>query len=186
MPGGGQRDRGVLAAGAAAEILAADDDLVGRDELVVAGGWNGTWPLGSPACVGGTPERAYLPNILYSAGIDGLYVRYWAGMIWSVSTLSPRTYATPSMRVCITFPSNPRISVPAINLLPRAAGGNPGEGLPERKSHAKVFCSERLVRWPPHAVLRPSRVVRRQPQDSFSRGWGPAYSFTSGADSGET
>src|SRR5689334_14529789 len=57
--------------------------------------WNGTCPLGRPDCAGGTLLRAYLPNCLYSSGMDGLNVRYWAGMIWSVSTLSPRTYALP-------------------------------------------------------------------------------------------
>src|SRR5690242_12548275 len=34
----------------------------------------------------------------------GLYVRYWAGMIWSVSTLSPRTNALPEMTCCIERP----------------------------------------------------------------------------------
>src|SRR5437588_1065737 len=29
--------------------------------------------------------------------MDGLNVRYWAGMIWSVSMLSPSTYALPRM-----------------------------------------------------------------------------------------
>ena len=97
--GGGQGDRGVLARRAAAEVLAGDDDLVG--ETNSSSVWNGTCPLGSPACDGGTLDRAYLPNILYSAGIDGLYVRYWAGMIWSVSMLSPRTYALPVMTCCM-------------------------------------------------------------------------------------
>ena len=55
------------------------------------GGWNGTCPFGSPAASSGTPLSAYFPNILYSSGIAGLYVRYWAGIIWSVSTLSPNT-----------------------------------------------------------------------------------------------
>src|SRR5882762_4465907 len=59
--------------------------------------WNGTCPLGSPACEGGTLLKAYLPNCLYSSAIDGLNVRYCAGMIWSVSTLSPRTYTLPVM-----------------------------------------------------------------------------------------
>src|SRR5436305_6395035 len=59
--------------------------------------WNGTCPLGSPACAGGTLLRAYLPNCLYSSSLGGLKVRYCAGMIWSVSTLSPRTYAPPVM-----------------------------------------------------------------------------------------
>src|SRR5262245_20785230 len=63
--------------------------------------WNGTCPLGSPICAAGTPTRAYLPNILYSSGMAGLYVRYWAGMIWSVSTLSPRTNALPLITCCI-------------------------------------------------------------------------------------
>src|SRR5262245_23275282 len=31
----------------------------------------------------------------------GLNVRYWAGMIWSVSTLSPRTYAFPAIDFCM-------------------------------------------------------------------------------------
>src|SRR5215208_1604489 len=66
--------------------------------------WNGTCPFGRPIWAGGTLDRAYLPNILYSAGIDGLYVRYWAGMIWSVSTLSPRTNALPEMTCCIGWP----------------------------------------------------------------------------------
>src|SRR5437588_8692740 len=65
--------------------------------------WNGTCPLGSPACDGGTLESAYLPNCRYSSGIDGLNVRYWAGMIWSVSMLSPRTYALPVMTACISI-----------------------------------------------------------------------------------
>jgi hypothetical protein len=30
-----------------------------------------------------------------------LNVRYWAGMIWSVSMLSPRTYALPRMVGCM-------------------------------------------------------------------------------------
>src|SRR6476660_9509334 len=69
--------------------------------------WNGTCPLGSPDCDGGTLDSAYLPNCLYSSGIDGLYVRYCAGMIWSVSTLSPRTYALPliSFFIGVSFPS---------------------------------------------------------------------------------
>src|SRR5262245_6561931 len=63
--------------------------------------WNGTCPFGSPIWAAGTPTKAYLPNILYSAGIAGLYVRYCAGMIWSVSTLSPRTNALPEIICCI-------------------------------------------------------------------------------------
>src|SRR2546426_1058729 len=63
--------------------------------------WNGMCPLGSPACAGGTLLRAYLPNCLYSSGMDGLNVRYCAGMIWSVSTLSPRTSALPVLVVCM-------------------------------------------------------------------------------------
>src|SRR5580765_5427194 len=63
--------------------------------------WNGTCPLGRPDRSAGTLLRAYLPNIRYSAGIDGLKVRYWAGMIWSVSTLSPRTNALPSIVCCM-------------------------------------------------------------------------------------
>src|SRR5262249_28839928 len=59
--------------------------------------WKGTCPLGSPAWAGGTLLRAYLPNCRYSSGMDGSKVRYWAGMIWSVSTLSPRTKALPVM-----------------------------------------------------------------------------------------
>ena len=99
--GRGQGDRGVLAGGAAAEVLAADDDLVRRDELVV--GVERDVALRQPRLR--RPARwlsAYLPNILYSAGIDGLNVRYWAGMIWSVSTLSPRTKALPVMVCCIS------------------------------------------------------------------------------------
>src|SRR5262249_40846596 len=63
--------------------------------------WNGTWPLGSPDCAGGTLPSAYLPNCLYSSGTAGLNVRYCAGMIWSVSTLSPKTYALPVMVDCM-------------------------------------------------------------------------------------
>src|SRR5206468_12427449 len=73
--------------------------------------WNGTCPLGSPACPGGTDERAYLPNILYSAGMAGLYVRYWAGMIWSVSTLSPRTNALPVIVCCMVDSCGARLPV---------------------------------------------------------------------------
>src|SRR5215470_16048045 len=63
--------------------------------------WNGTCPFGRPACDGGTLLRAYLPNCRYSSGMAGLSVRYCAGMIWSVSTLSPRTYALPVMVDCM-------------------------------------------------------------------------------------
>src|SRR5919202_933126 len=70
-------------------------------ETISSSVWKGTCPLGRPACDGGTLLRAYLPNCRYSSGMDGLKVRYWAGMIWSVSTLSPRTYALPRMTGCI-------------------------------------------------------------------------------------
>src|ERR1043165_5363175 len=71
--------------------------------------WKGACPLGRPACAGGTLLSAYLPNCLYSSGIAGLNVRYWAGMIWSVSTLSPRTKALPDMVACMReFPRNSR------------------------------------------------------------------------------
>src|SRR4051812_48849170 len=65
------------------------------------GPWNGTCPFGSPARSAGTELSAYLPNIRYSSGMAGLNVRYWAGMIWSVSMLSPRTYALPRMTDCM-------------------------------------------------------------------------------------
>src|SRR5262249_58917871 len=83
--------------------------------------WNGTWPLGSPACDGGTLLSAYLPNCRYSSGMAGLSVRYCAGMIWSVSTLSPRTYALPRMVDCnaIRDPLQPAYPNP----LPVAARG---------------------------------------------------------------
>src|SRR5437588_4128305 len=63
--------------------------------------WNGTCPFGSPARSGGTLPSAYLPNWRYSSGIDGFSVRYWAGIIWSVSMLSPSTYALPRMVACM-------------------------------------------------------------------------------------
>ena len=65
------------------------------------GGTNGVLPPGSPACPSGTLLRAYMPKNFRSSGIDGLNFRYCAGMIWSVSMLSPRTYALPLMIDCI-------------------------------------------------------------------------------------
>src|SRR5262245_57756739 len=62
--------------------------------------WNGTCPLGNPPWAGGILLSAYLPNWRYSSGMAGLSVRYCAGMIWSVSTLSPNTYALPVMVGC--------------------------------------------------------------------------------------
>src|ERR1700736_2336520 len=55
------------------------------------------WPLGRPACASGTLLIAYMPKNLRSSGSDGLNERYCAGMIWSVSMLSPKTYALPVM-----------------------------------------------------------------------------------------
>jgi hypothetical protein len=43
----------------------------------------------------GTLLIAYIPKNLRSSGSEGLNERYCAGMIWSVSTLSPSTYALP-------------------------------------------------------------------------------------------
>src|SRR3954470_17325782 len=63
---------------------------------------NGTLPAGRPRWPSGTLLIAYMPKNLRSSGMDGLNERYWAGMIWSVSMLSPRTYALPVMTDSIT------------------------------------------------------------------------------------
>lgn len=39
----------------------------------------------------GSPINAKDPSFLYSSGFEGTRVRYSAGMIWSVSMLSPTT-----------------------------------------------------------------------------------------------
>ena len=54
-------------------------------------GTNGTCPSGRPAVSSGTPLLAYMPKYLRSAGSDGFQLKYLAGMIWSVSMLSPST-----------------------------------------------------------------------------------------------
>src|SRR3954454_9666683 len=66
-----------------------------------SGPWNGTCPLGSPAWSGGTLDRAYLAHSRYSAGIDGLSVRYCAGIDRRVSTLSRITYVVMQVLVSV-------------------------------------------------------------------------------------
>src|SRR4030095_8328849 len=61
-------------------------------------------PFGRPDCFSGTPYMAYMPKNLRSSGMAGLNLRYSAGMIWSVSTLSPSTYALPDINDSLELP----------------------------------------------------------------------------------
>ena len=67
----GQGQRGVLARGAAAEVLAADDDRVVAI-LNCPLATKGTWPLGRPDWPGGTPDMAYMPKNLRLLGVRGV------------------------------------------------------------------------------------------------------------------
>ena len=68
---------------AAAEIVAADHDGVFGFVLV--------WFNEARGVRGRRSIRAYEPSFSYSARLEGTKVRYLAGMIWSVSMLSPTT-----------------------------------------------------------------------------------------------
>src|SRR5258706_13009273 len=75
--------------------------MIWKSLLYSLGRTNGVLPPGKPAWPSGTLLSAYIPKNFRSSGIDGLNFRYWAGIIWSVSILSPRTYAFPVMIDCI-------------------------------------------------------------------------------------
>src|SRR4051812_31006274 len=116
--------------------------------------WNGTWPFGRPIWAGGTLDRAYLPNILYSAGIDGLNVRYWAGMIWSVSTLSPRTNALPEMICCM----GDSCGAACGGRFTGPAGGPPVVGFPLVAARGRVTLTTPLPNLPPDPHARHRRA----------------------------
>src|SRR5205085_4672645 len=80
----------------------------------------------------GTPLSAYRPNSFLSSGMAGLYIRYCAGMIWSVSMSSPSTYALPAMMRSMMFP------MPGFREYTAARGRSAG---PSRPVGPQLCCS---------------------------------------------